>query len=117
LHVVFTSGPATARAEKFPHTEYGHAVHRGYVDQSAEPSTDTASSLAERARHVRASLAGQVLWDPIETARATYGPLYSLTELQRRIGDTLSPRLGCRRAAICEPIETYRGTGSPTRPS
>jgi hypothetical protein len=70
-------------------------------------------SLADRVHRVRSRLPGQVMWERIETARALYGPLYSLGELQERLGDTLPAKLGYRRTAICEPLETYRGGRIP----
>jgi hypothetical protein len=82
-------------------------------DPSREPSTRNVPPAAERVRDIRSRLPGQVLWERIETARATYGPLYTLAEVQQSIGDTLPPRLGYRRSAVCEPIETYRGSRIP----
>jgi hypothetical protein len=61
-----------------------------------------------RARTIRARLPGQMLQERIETAQLTYGPLYSLTEVRQRVGESLPRRLGYVRSAILEPIEAYR---------
>jgi hypothetical protein len=87
------------------------------MEQQDQVTQSTASShptsVVERTRQIRARLPGQVLWERIDTARAGYGPLYTLAEIQRRVGESLPARLGFRRTAICEPIETYRGSRIP----
>src|SRR5262245_28571444 len=84
-------------------------------DQVTHPTfaSSDPSSTAERLRQIRACLPGQVLWERIDTAHAAYGPLYTLAQIQRRIGESLPARFGFRRTAICEPIETYRGSRIP----
>jgi hypothetical protein len=72
---------------------------------SPTPSTPDAT---ERARQIRARLAGQVLYERLQMARALHGELFTLAELERRVAETLPPRFGSRRTAALEPIETYR---------
>jgi hypothetical protein len=61
----------------------------------------------ERLRGLRAGLPGQVRCERIEAARLGYGPLYRREEVERRVGETLPQRLGFRRVAVFDPIETY----------
>ena len=61
-----------------------------------------------RARAVRARLPGQMLQQRIENAQLTYGPLYTLAEVRKRVGDALPRRMGYVRSAVLEPIESYR---------
>src|SRR5262245_40370878 len=61
-----------------------------------------------RARTVRARLPGQMLQQRIENAQLTYGPLYTLAEVRKRVGDALPRRMGYVRSAVLEPIESYR---------
>jgi hypothetical protein len=61
-----------------------------------------------RARTIRAGLPGQMLHERLEAAQLHYGPLYSLTEVRQRVGETLPRRFGYIRSATLEPIETYR---------
>jgi hypothetical protein len=70
-------------------------------------ASESATAAAERVRQIRARLPGQVRRERIETARALYGTLYGLTELQQKIGQTMTPRWGQRRTARLEPIESY----------
>jgi len=87
-----------------------------YTDTSTEQRADSLvadRSSVEYLQRIRARLPGQVLWDRIETARTAFGPLYTLAEVQQRIGESLPIKIGCRRTAVCEPIETYRGTRIP----
>ncbi|HEV8436868.1 MAG TPA: hypothetical protein VGT40_02125 [Methylomirabilota bacterium] len=65
---------------------------------------------SSRVRQVRARLPGQVLRERIELARASYGPLYTLLEVRRRVAETLPHRLGYVRGATLEPIESYQET-------
>lgn len=62
-----------------------------------------------RAARIRATLPGQVQMERLELAAAGYGPLYALDEIHRHVADTLSPRVGYRRGASLEPVESYRG--------
>jgi len=83
-------------------------------DQTNQPiASSTPTRAADRIHEIRARLPGQVLWERIDTARAAYGPLYTLAQIQSRVGESLPARLGFRRTAICEPIETYRGSRIP----
>lgn len=61
-----------------------------------------------RARTIRARLPGQMLQERLETAQLLYGPLYALTEIRQRVGETLPRRFGYVRSAVLEPIEAYR---------
>lgn len=70
--------------------------------------TPSAPDAAERARQIRARLPGQVLYERLQTARALYGDLFTITQLESRIVETLPPRFGSRRTAVLEPIEAYR---------
>ncbi len=78
------------------------------LTQATDHATTATPDLAERVRAIRATLPGQVLTERIETARALYGPLFTLAELRDRVGQTLPRRLGYVRSATLEPIETYR---------
>jgi hypothetical protein len=71
-------------------------VHEPEVDQTA------------RVAAVRASLPGQVLRQRVEMADVCYGPLYTLGEVRRRVGESLPYRFGFIRGATLEPIEDYR---------
>jgi hypothetical protein len=68
-----------------------------------------APDLAVRLTAVRSRLPGQVRRERIETAALLYGPLYSLTDIRQRVGETLPSRFGYVRGAIIEPIEEYQG--------
>jgi hypothetical protein len=81
--------------------------HIQMVDPDSVASTRMGA--AERVRRIRARLPGQVLRERLDNAAASYGPLYSLAELQRRVGETLPSQLGHRRTSVLEPIESYRG--------
>lgn len=72
------------------------------------PASQGEPDLVARARQVRSRLPGQVLRDRLETARALYGELVTRAELEHKVAVTLPSRLGYRRAAVLEPIETYR---------
>ena len=61
-----------------------------------------------RACAIRARLPGQMLQQRIENAQLTYGPLYTLAEVRKRVGDALPRRMGYVRSAVLEPIESYR---------
>jgi hypothetical protein len=69
-----------------------------------EPETDLASRVAA----IRARLPGQVLRQRIDMATLCYGPLYTLAEVRRRVGESLPYRFGFIRGATLEPIEDYR---------
>lgn len=71
-------------------------VHEPEVDQTARVAT------------IRAGLPGQVLRQRIEMATVCYGPLYTLAEVRRRVGEALPYRFGFIRGATLEPIEDYR---------
>lgn len=71
-----------------------------------EPVIDYASRVAS----IRARLPGQVLRQRIEMATVCYGPLYTLAEVRRRVGEALPYRFGFIRGATLEPIEDYRDT-------
>jgi hypothetical protein len=62
----------------------------------------------DRIRTIRQRLPGQMLRERIDVAAATYGPLYTLTEVREKVGQVLPRRLGFVRGATLEPIETYR---------
>ena len=68
------------------------------------PTLDDASRVAG----IRSRLPGQVLRQRIEMAKVCYGPLYTLAEVRRRVGEALPYRLGFIRGAALEPIETCR---------
>jgi hypothetical protein len=57
---------------------------------------------------IRARLPGQVLRQRIEMATVCYGPLYTMAEVRRRVGEALRYRFGFIRSAALEPIEDYR---------
>ncbi len=86
---------------------------RGTAMSSPETGHDTPTTgtptadVAERARQVRARLLGQVVRDRIDTAAARYGPLYTRAEIERRVSESLPLRLGARRTAVFQPIESY----------
>jgi hypothetical protein len=65
---------------------------------------DTASRIAS----IRARLPGQVLRQRIEMATMCHGPLYTMAEIRRRVGEALPYRFGFIRGATLEPIEEYR---------
>jgi len=71
-------------------------------------TADAAMPQSERLAHIRASLMGQVWRQRVDSASAAYGPLYTLGEVQQKIGDCLPIKLGYRRTAVLEPIEAYR---------
>ena len=67
----------------------------------------------ERARRVRAGLRGQVVRERIDTATAYHGALYTLAEIQQKVGDTLPISVGARRSAVLEPLDDYRAERIP----
>src|SRR5947199_1956569 len=67
----------------------------------------TPDDVTVRIRTIRAKLPGQVRRERLETARAGYGPLYSMAEIRQKVAESLPPRLGFVRRAVLEPIETY----------
>ena len=69
-----------------------------------EPELDHASRVAG----IRARLPGQVLRQRIDMATVCYGPLHTLAEVRRRVGESLPYRFGFIRGATLEPIEDYR---------
>jgi hypothetical protein len=80
------------------------------IDKCAEPTPAPLQLLdaVERVRRIRAKLPGQLLRERIDTANALFGPLYSLDDVQQKIAETLPLRLGFRRSAVLEPVESYR---------
>ena len=68
------------------------------------PAVDTASRIAG----IRSKLPGQVLRQRVEMANVCHGPLYTLAEVRRRVGEALPYRFGFIRGATLEPIEDYR---------
>jgi hypothetical protein len=68
------------------------------------PVVDYASRIAS----IRSRLPGQVLRQRVDMATVCYGPLYTLAEVRRRVGETLPYRFGFVRGATLEPIEDYR---------
>lgn len=68
------------------------------------PVADNVSRIAS----IRARLPGQVLRQRIEMATVCYGPLYTLADVRRRVGESLPYRFGFIRGATLEPIEDYR---------
>ena len=62
----------------------------------------------ERLQEIRSRLPGQVIHLRTETARMSYGPLYSRAAVEQRVAESLPPRLGFSRRAWLDPIETYR---------
>ena len=79
------------------------------VQELSCQTADTATPRSERLAQIRASLSGQVWRERVDTASAAYGPLYTLSEVQQKIGDSLPIKLGYRRTAVLEPIDSYRG--------
>ena len=79
------------------------------MDQSA-PTHPDALDVVARVRAIRSRLPGQMLNTRLERAALEYGPLYTLTEMRTRIGETLRWRFGYVRGATLVPIETYRGS-------
>lgn len=71
--------------------------------------TQAATERAARAREIRKRLPGQVFRERLDSAAATYGPLYTLLQLRQHVADTLPARLGYRRTAMLEPIDMHRG--------
>jgi hypothetical protein len=69
-----------------------------------EPVVDDTARIAS----IRARLPGQVLRQRIEMATVCYGPLYTMAEVRRRVGEALPYRFGFIRSAVLEPIEDYR---------
>lgn len=69
------------------------------------PAVDPISRIAA----IRSRLPGQVLRQRIEMATICHGPLYTLAEVRRRVGESLPYRFGFIRGATLEPIEEYRG--------
>ena len=80
------------------------------MDHTETPRTDTSlpADCEGRVRAIRARLPGQMLRERLEIAQICYGPLYSLTEIRQRVGQTLPRRAGFVRGATIEPIEDYR---------
>jgi len=78
------------------------------VPQLSCQMAETATPQSERLAQIRAGLSGQVWRDRVDTASVAYGPLYTLGEVQQKIGDSLPTKLGYRRTAVLEPIESYR---------
>jgi hypothetical protein len=74
------------------------------TDTNCELTTQDESSRASR---IRARLPGQMLRERIELTRASYGPLYTMVEIRRKVAETLPHRIGYVRGAVFEPIETY----------
>lgn len=64
--------------------------------------------LVARVASIRSKLPGQVLRQRIEMAAVCYGPLYTLPEVRRRVGESLPYRFGFIRGATLEPIADYR---------
>jgi hypothetical protein len=69
---------------------------------------DSPVDQAARVASVRARLPGQLLRQRIDMAAVCYGPLYTLGEVRRRVGEALPYRFGFIRGATLEPIEDYR---------
>jgi hypothetical protein len=63
---------------------------------------------AARIAGIRSRLPGQVLRQRLEMATMCHGPLYTLAEVRRRVGEALPYRFGFVRGATLEPIEDYR---------
>jgi|GEM_PF-2259310 len=78
------------------------------ITQQTTSAETQSQDLAARVRAIRARLPGQMLSERVEMARLHYGPLYTLAQLQERIGRTLPFRFGFIRTATLEPIESYR---------
>jgi hypothetical protein len=79
------------------------------IMQSTESQSDTKTlDESSRVRGIRARLPGQMLRERIDLVRASYGPLYSLTDVRRKVAETLPHRLGYVRGAVVEPIESYQ---------
>ena len=68
------------------------------------PTVDEGARVAS----IRSRLPGQVLRQRVDMAKVCYGPLYTLGEVRRKVGEALPYRLGFIRGAALEPIETYR---------
>lgn len=79
------------------------------MNHNEPPQLDApAVDAAARVAGIRSRLAGQLLRQRIEMAKVCHGPLYTLAEVRRKVGETLPYRLGFIRGATLEPIETYR---------
>jgi hypothetical protein len=77
---------------------------------TSSPVQESRVDLASRVAGIRARLPGQVLRQRVEMATVCYGPLYTLAEVRRRVGEALPYRFGFIRGATLEPIEDYRET-------
>jgi hypothetical protein len=77
------------------------------MNQQSDSIEATKVDAAARLRRIRSQLPGQVLRERIDTARACYGPLYTMAEVRRKVADTLPRKLGFARSATLEPIETF----------
>ncbi len=75
----------------------------------AEPIAD----VTDRIRNIRARLPGQVLRERIDTARASYGPLYTLVEIRQKVAETIPLRFGFVRNTLL----SSRSSGSRPRPT
>lgn len=64
---------------------------------------------AERLRAIRLRLPGQAVKERVETARAAYGPLYTMGLVRERVAETLPTKIGYVRSTMIDPIEEYRG--------
>jgi hypothetical protein len=80
---------------------------RGTTDAST-PAHQEDLDVAARARQIRARLPGQMVRERLDTARVMYGELHTRAELEHKVAVTLASRLGYRRTAVLEPIESYR---------
>jgi hypothetical protein len=81
------------------------------MNRDTSPSLDApVIDEASRIASIRSRLPGQVLRQRIEMATVSYGPLYTLPEVRRRVGEALPYRFGFIRGATLEPIEDYRET-------
>jgi hypothetical protein len=79
--------------------DHTHTPHAG---------TPAAAEIDARVRAIRARLPGQVLRERIDMARVCYGPLYTISEIRQKVGQTLPRRTGFVRGAVLEPLEDYR---------
>lgn len=79
------------------------------MNQNVSPQVDAPTvDAVTRLSAIRSRLPGQVLRQRVEMAKVCHGPLYTLVEVRRKVGETLPYRLGFVRGAALEPIESYR---------
>lgn len=77
---------------------------------SAKCEIETVPAKAvERVRAIRFRLPRQAVTERVETARLSYGPLYTMGLIRERVAETLPSRIGYVRSTVIESIEQYTG--------